>query len=532
MGDIIGTRILQGIGSSAVLSVGAGTVGDIYRPTERANAMAWFYSGVLLGPALSPILAGMFTEYTAITWRATQYFMCGASALAFALLALCFPETSHPVLPHHAAQKARGKKFVLYVFNPLVSLGLLQYGNIVMATIASSFIMLQTYCVMVPLSVIFQERYNIHNVAVAGCVYLSVGVGTLIGSRIGGPLSDRTVLKYMKKRGYRRPEDRLHATLLGAGLINPASCLVYGWLLWANKGGMAPPLVMLVINGVGMNLSLTPLNTYLVDSSQKRSAEAIAVNNFWRYLFAAAASAFVLPMIEAIGPGWTMTFASAMAWVAFGCIVATMRFGEGWRESANARIARRAAKAEAKAEVEEDEKEAAGKVPAPVVEEKAPPRPGSPIGIGFAAREDDGEFLDLEHDAVFLNELEHELEHERERHAHAHDRPSASETQPKPETDHKKKERHGLGDRLRHFAHTHHVHNPLSRRHSTTSSDHDHGEAEHGEPTHLVQLPRARVRGRGTLTRERSRRSSGATLPSVGEVLQRTVSLSGASVHG
>jgi MFS family permease len=46
VGDIIGTRILQGIGSSAVLAVGAGTIGDIFRPTERANAMGWFYSGV------------------------------------------------------------------------------------------------------------------------------------------------------------------------------------------------------------------------------------------------------------------------------------------------------------------------------------------------------------------------------------------------------------------------------------------------------------------------------------------------------
>jgi hypothetical protein len=29
-----------------VLAVGAGTIGDIFRPTERANAMGWFYSGV------------------------------------------------------------------------------------------------------------------------------------------------------------------------------------------------------------------------------------------------------------------------------------------------------------------------------------------------------------------------------------------------------------------------------------------------------------------------------------------------------
>jgi len=186
VGALIGTRILQGIGCSAVLSVGAGTVGDIYRPTERANAMAWFYSGVLLGPALSPVLAGIFTQYTSETWRATQYFLCAAAALSVVLIAFFLPETSHPVLPHHKAKEERGKKFVLYVFNPFVSLGLMQYPNISMITLGSSCILLQTYCVMVPLSVIFQERYHITNVAVAGCTYLSIGIGTLVGSRVVG----------------------------------------------------------------------------------------------------------------------------------------------------------------------------------------------------------------------------------------------------------------------------------------------------------------------------------------------------------
>lgn len=31
VGDLIGTRVLQGMGSSCVLAVGAGTIGDIYR---------------------------------------------------------------------------------------------------------------------------------------------------------------------------------------------------------------------------------------------------------------------------------------------------------------------------------------------------------------------------------------------------------------------------------------------------------------------------------------------------------------------
>ena len=44
--SLVATRILQAIGCSCVLAVGAGSIGDIYRPTERADAMGWYLSGV------------------------------------------------------------------------------------------------------------------------------------------------------------------------------------------------------------------------------------------------------------------------------------------------------------------------------------------------------------------------------------------------------------------------------------------------------------------------------------------------------
>lgn len=51
-----------------------------------------------------------------------------------------------------------------------------------------------------------------------------------------------------------------------------------------------------------------------------------------RYTFSAAASAFVLPMIQAIGVGWTNTFSAAMVWVAFGLILLTIKYGKQMRK--------------------------------------------------------------------------------------------------------------------------------------------------------------------------------------------------------
>ena len=50
LGALIATRILQAFGSSPVLSIGAGTIGDLYQKDERGAAMGLFY----VRPPLSP----------------------------------------------------------------------------------------------------------------------------------------------------------------------------------------------------------------------------------------------------------------------------------------------------------------------------------------------------------------------------------------------------------------------------------------------------------------------------------------------
>ncbi|KAK4688268.1 ABC-2 type transport system permease protein, partial [Tremellales sp. Uapishka_1] len=304
VGQLLGTRILQGIGSSCSLAVGAGSIGDIYRPTERATAMSWFLSGTVLGPALSPVIGGLFTQYTAITWRATQYFLAGAAALSLTITFFFLPETSHGILPHDVMKREREKKFVIFWFNPLRGVLLLRWPNILAMTLTSSCIMLETYLILVPLGAsshsirsrltdfdplnpsasVFKDRYSITNVALSGCFYLASGAGNLAGARIAGPWSDRIVRRYITKRGYRRPEDRLRATWIGLGLLMPLSC---------PKG--------------------------------------------IRYIFAAAASAFALPMSNAIGLGWTLTFGALVGWVPLLLVLATYRYGDKWREAANTR---------------------------------------------------------------------------------------------------------------------------------------------------------------------------------------------------
>lgn len=75
----------------------------------------------------------------------------------------------------------------------------------------------------------------------------------------------------------------------------------------------------------------------LVDCMQSRSAEVVAINNCIRYIFSAGASAFVLPLANAIGWGWTMTMCAFVSWLAAGALFILCRYGECWREAANIR---------------------------------------------------------------------------------------------------------------------------------------------------------------------------------------------------
>ncbi|GAA5907501.1 hypothetical protein JCM6882_003878 [Rhodosporidiobolus microsporus] len=77
-------RILQSLGSSAVLALGAGTLADMYDTHERGTKLGIFYACPLLGPAAGPIIGGGLTE--ADSWRGTFYFLTAYGGLCLALM--------------------------------------------------------------------------------------------------------------------------------------------------------------------------------------------------------------------------------------------------------------------------------------------------------------------------------------------------------------------------------------------------------------------------------------------------------------
>ena len=68
LGELIGGRVLQGIGGGALISTAQAILFDVFPLEERGQAMAIFGMGVMVGPTLGPTLGGWITDNYSWPW--------------------------------------------------------------------------------------------------------------------------------------------------------------------------------------------------------------------------------------------------------------------------------------------------------------------------------------------------------------------------------------------------------------------------------------------------------------------------------
>ncbi|KAI1315665.1 hypothetical protein EDD11_000558 [Mortierella claussenii] len=84
-------RAIQAFGSSSVLSVGGGSLSDIFHSGERGSAFGLFYLGPLIAPMIGPIIGGVIADRAG--WRSTMWLLLGTAVVAFLLVLFVLPET-------------------------------------------------------------------------------------------------------------------------------------------------------------------------------------------------------------------------------------------------------------------------------------------------------------------------------------------------------------------------------------------------------------------------------------------------------
>ncbi|GAB7340790.1 hypothetical protein MBLNU457_7161t1 [Dothideomycetes sp. NU457] len=327
-------RLLTAFQGTSFLVIGSSCIGDIYRPTERATALAWFLSGTLIGPAFGPFIAGVIVTYR--PWQDIFWLQTALGGAATVAVFFLLPETIHKKRSTELEGLTRREKAgkLWQWMNPARVVTLYRFPNLVLAGIASGALVFNMYSLLAAIRYTLNPRFNLSSPMQSGLFYIAPGCGYLLGTFFGGRWADRTVKKWIGKRGgVRIPEDRLRSCLVALGVVIPGCMLIYGWSIEKAVGGIPLPVIVMFLQGVAQLFCFPSLNTYCLDVMQKRSAEVVAGNYVFRYMFGCIGTAVVLPAVEHIGVGWFSTLSAGILVLSAVGVWSITQWGTKWREA-------------------------------------------------------------------------------------------------------------------------------------------------------------------------------------------------------
>ncbi|KDE08134.1 hypothetical protein MVLG_01615 [Microbotryum lychnidis-dioicae p1A1 Lamole] len=393
IGVFVAMRLLQSLGSGAPLSLGAGTLSDIFDVHERGTKIGFFYGVPLLAPSLGPLLGGALAE--AGSWRTTFYFLIGYGVICLMTM-IWLPETfrrerslawrlamkrarAHAKADRLKAEGALPKsdtlpltrgppqtsfapgpqwsngptatptlarvmtalsgrsgddnvKIHLRDINPFAATGAVLTQKYNFISIAfSGLLFASTYCITFTISRTFAAAPYNYSAVKTGLVLLCLGTGNFIGSVLGGRYSDYVFNKLKAKSGGKgSPEMRIKSTRLAMVLV-PCFYILYAWTV-QKRTNAAGPLVALLFLGISIMVLYSSLLSYIVDANPGRSSSAVACNSLFRGVLACIASQVAEPIIGHIGNGWFYTGFAVILTVGSVALLYVGANGQRWRE--------------------------------------------------------------------------------------------------------------------------------------------------------------------------------------------------------
>jgi len=277
---------------------------------------------------LAPVTGGIAARYA--SWRFLQYALSFAGFASFFLMASFLPETIHYKKACDPAYANRRWVFI----NPFRSLLLLRSPNLLAVTLTATAALIGILTLNIPLAYTIGVRYGITNEAVLAIFFSATGTGNILGAMVAGRISDNVIIQWRKRRnGQWVPEDRLRGAMFAAGILVPVPIMLSGIVTHFVPGlvGIVINLMCLFINGIGVDMVLTPAASYNVDVMSKNSAEIMSAHTGVRCLILAIATVPTVPMINSIGVMVTDIIAAIICWVGFILLWFTIKYGEQMR---------------------------------------------------------------------------------------------------------------------------------------------------------------------------------------------------------
>ncbi|EPE26385.1 MFS general substrate transporter [Glarea lozoyensis ATCC 20868] len=258
-------RFLDGLAGSAFLSVAAGTVADLFVPSEIQNPMTVYTVAAFIGPAVGPVIGGFINSFA--SWRWSFYVLMIWTGIL--LLCLIFtPETHEPTLLYRKALATRLS---------FVGIGL----GTVLATCTNP---------------IWRKNYD----------------------RLVRNLEADAKRNGEEKVPKPEPEFRLPPAIFGAVAVT-VSMFWFGWTTYRSIHWIVPMIATVLFGGGHVHsfrsfmnranlcsifLVFSSIWTFLVAAYPAYAASALAANTFARCMFAAAFPLFGEQMYKRLDDQW------------------------------------------------------------------------------------------------------------------------------------------------------------------------------------------------------------------------------------
>lgn len=279
MGVFTASRLITAFTGTSFMVFGQTIIADIFPPLYRGRAIGCLMVGSVSGTALGlfppshfrtggllvppgPCIGGILLTYS--NWRSIYWLQVAQAGLGFTLSVLLIPSIQSEVAQLHEKREGKLSLFqVIKQFNPSRVFKLYLRPHILLTNTTCGFLAITQFGLISSVRHIINPRFNLTTPLIAGMIYIAPGIGFIVGSLVGGRFSDRTVKRYIEKRhGLRLPKDRLNCSLIHLLFVLPTSCLLYGWSLDQEFGGLALPIVMAFWIGTGLQAAWNGLNTY------------------------------------------------------------------------------------------------------------------------------------------------------------------------------------------------------------------------------------------------------------------------------
>ncbi|KAH7161865.1 major facilitator superfamily domain-containing protein [Dactylonectria macrodidyma] len=302
------TRVLSGLTGTYFMVAGQTIIADIFNPLVRGRAVGCMQVGSVAGTAIGPCISGVIVTFS--HWRSIYYLQVAMSAFGLVLSIIFIPSIRCEVDQLHGEVSRENLSVfeIIKRFDPTKILKQFFRPQVFLADLTCGFLAVSQYGLLTSVRSIVNPRFHLKTPLVSGLFYIAPGMGFIAGSIIGGHFSDRTVKYYLAKReGMRLPKDRLNSGLVYMLIILPISLLLYGWGLEKKFGGLALPIIMAFWIGVGLLGAWNGLNTYTAEVFPAERSEVVCSKYILQYIFGAASTAAIIPLLETVGVGWGFT---------------------------------------------------------------------------------------------------------------------------------------------------------------------------------------------------------------------------------